>query len=158
MNIAFTGHRDFDGDICGATLRGAIIEGVEGGAVDFYSGMAVGFDLAAAEVVLALRDEGHIVRLHCVLPYKGQALHYSPKDQARYDSVLRRADDVVVLADEYSCDVFFRRNDYLVERADLIIAYFDGEQRGGTAYTIRRARRARVGVINIYPQYQLSLF
>ncbi len=160
MNISFTGHRDFDLERHGESLRGVIMShlDIEDRAVIFLSGMAVGFDLAAAECVLALRDEGLNVRLHCVLPYSEQSLFFDKDDATRYERVLSQADRVITLAEKYSKDVFFRRNDYLVKQADCIIAYFNGVPTGGTAYTVRHARRERVMVENIYPQQQLSLF
>ncbi len=162
MNISFTGHRDFDLKRHGESLREVILSHLDGEREDdpviFLSGMAVGFDLAAAESVLTLRDEGFCVMLHCVVPYSEQSLFFDKEDAARYERVLSQADRVITLAERYSHDVFFRRNDYLVKHADCIIAYFNGVPSGGTAYTVRHARRERVLVENIYPQQQLSLF
>lgn len=160
MNISFTGHREFDRVRHGVALR-ECVEGFVARSCEttiFWSGMAVGFDLAAAEVVLELRGAGCDVRLCCVVPYIGQDQFFSAEDRERYEAVLGSADRVVTLAEGYSREVFYRRNDYLVEQADSIIAYFDGVKSGGTAYTVRRARRAGVAVENIYPCRQLSLF
>ena len=53
---AFTGHRRYDGE-CDDALRAVVRELYGRGFRVFWSGMALGFDLAAAEAVLALRGE-----------------------------------------------------------------------------------------------------
>ena len=45
--------------------------------VTFYSGMAMGFDIIAAESVLLLKRAGRNVRLVCVLPFEGQGDGFS---------------------------------------------------------------------------------
>lgn len=158
MNISVTGHRNFDRELFAETLMQQILRLANGEQAVLWCGMAVGFDLAAAEATLELRRRGLNIRLHCVVPYVGQALFFSSEDLGRYEAVLRAADRVVTLAQEYSRDIFYRRNDYLVEMADVVLAYYDGERGSGTAYTVRRAHKERVAVVNIYPQQQLSLF
>ena len=43
-----------------------------------------------------------------------------------------------------------RRNDYLIANAGQLIAYYDGSQRGGTAYTVSHAKAAGRPVTNLY--------
>ncbi|MFR9636837.1 MAG: SLOG family protein, partial [Rikenellaceae bacterium] len=107
MNISFTGHRDFDAERFMELLRSHIVRFSQCGSVTFWSGMAVGFDLAAAECVLELRDEGYDLKLCCVVPYVGQSQFFNRVDLERYDLVLRRADRVVTLAADYTPDIFY---------------------------------------------------
>lgn len=159
MNISFSGHRDFDRHNFEQTLlERLLIYARLGGTTTFWCGMAVGFDLATGEAVLALKDRGYDVELNCVVPYPEQALFFSTEDMERYERILRRADFVITLAGEYSRDVYHRRNDFLVEQADILFVYFNGERSSGTGYTVRRARTKKIAVENIYPQPQLSLF
>ena len=51
-----------------------------------------------------------------------------------------------------------RRNDYLVDNSALLVAWYDGSPRGGTAYTVKRARRMRMPIINLKPSPQPELF
>ena len=44
----------------------------------------------------------------------------------------------------------FRRNRYLVDEADLLLAAFDGKP-GGTAMTVDYANRTRVPIKYIFP-------
>ena len=53
--VAFTGHRTYDGQAA-AALRATVGELYARGFRTFLCGMAMGFDLAAAEAVLACRD------------------------------------------------------------------------------------------------------
>ncbi len=159
MMIAFTGHRDYDADQNYQRLYNLVAEiaAVEND-VTFLSGMAVGFDLAAAEAIIDLRKIYCTVQLKCVIPFDGQTKYFSEEDRYRYERVLDQADEIETLEYEYSNLVYLRRNDFLVDNADMIIAYYDRSSKGGTAYTIRRARRAKLPIENIYPNQQLSLF
>ena len=80
---AFTGHRPKklpwgynETDVRCVALKAALERQirslVQEGVMDFLSGMAEGVDLLAAEIVLHLRSEYPSVKLHCILPYKGQ--------------------------------------------------------------------------------------
>ena len=61
-------------------IRSAIADGFQ----TFISGMARGVDIWAAEIVLALRDEGAAVRLICASPYRGFESRWSRDWQERY--------------------------------------------------------------------------
>ncbi len=167
MNISFTGHRDYDNNRFAEALRSVILELSNDEPTICYSGMAVGFDLAAAECVVALRDEGYDLRLCCVVPFVRQSATFNATDQARYEAIIEQADSVVTLSEEYRVDTYHRRNDYLVEHADHIVTYYEGASnggkigsggKGGTAYTLRRARKEGLAIKNIYPSQQLTLF
>ena len=56
MRVAFTGHRDYSGTT-NEKLREVIIALYEVGYSTFLCGMAEGFDIAAAEIVLSLKSE-----------------------------------------------------------------------------------------------------
>ncbi len=158
MTIAFTGHRNFDHSDLKIPLIEVIKRYITEEETIFLSGMAIGFDLAAAEAVISLSREFKNIQLICVVPYADQSKFFSESDRARYSGVLESADEVVILESEYSKMVFHHRNDYLVESADMIIAYYDRAGKGGTAYTVRRAKQKRVALLNLYPEAQLSLF
>ena len=89
---AFTGHRRYDGE-CDDALRAVVRELYGRGFRVFWSGMALGFDLAAAEAVLALRGELPGLRLCCAVPFPGQADRFPEADRLRYMRILDRADE-----------------------------------------------------------------
>ena len=147
-SVAFTGHQDYDGradEVLHAAVRGLWSEGYR----SFLSGMACGFDLAAAEAVLSLREECEGMELIAVVPFAGQQERFPDPDKQRYKAVLTAADRTVVLADAYSRGCYYRRNDYLVEHAGCVVAWYVRKS-SGTGYTVRRARQHGIEVLNLY--------
>lgn len=161
MVVSFTGHREFEPKKVGDRLAREIEELLPRaeGRVTFWTGMAMGFDLAAAEVVLSLRDNGADVVLNCALPHPSQVTEMANEvERERYQYILAHADRVETLSTHYSPWVYHERNDFLVDQADVIVAYYDETRRkSGTGYTVRRALRRGLEVRNIYPQQQLQL-
>ena len=77
-------------------------------------------------------------------------IRYKDRQQLRYRSILGKADDMVCLSETYFDGCFLRRNDYMLERASHIITYYNGEPKGGTFYTCRRAKRMNLEITNLY--------
>lgn len=112
------------------------------GVTQFLSGMAEGVDTWAALAVLALREKNDALKLHCILPCREQAEQWGGPAQALYRSILEQADSVVYVNRDYKKDCMLERNRFLVEHSDILLAVYNGERRGGTAATIRYARKA----------------
>lgn len=121
------------------------------GITDYFSGMAEGTDLFCSEIVLRQREENPALKLHCVLPCEGQADKWSSSAQDRYYSVLRRADSVEYVSQKYYDKCMLDRNRRLVEHADVLLAVYNGEWRGGTAATVRYAHKMGRQIIIIDP-------
>lgn len=147
--VSFTGHRTYRGQADEA-LRALLVRLTERGFRTFRSGMAVGFDLAAAEAVLALRPLVAGVRLVCAIPFEGQERRFPPQERERYRRILAAADEAVFVGERYAPGCYARRNDWLVDHASLLVAWYDGSA-GGTRYTVRRALRRGVEVVNLCP-------
>ena len=156
ITVCFTGHRTYDGsrnhELEGA-IRGLYAEGYR----IFLCGMAYGLDLEAGEVALALREELQGLKVVAVVAYEGMQSYFSKEQRAQFERVRAAADEVVVVCEHYSKAVYALRNNYLVDNASAVVAYFDGSK-GGTAYTIRRARKHHDQIINIYNNPQGELF
>ena len=45
---------------------------------------------------------------------------------------------------------FLDRDEFLVENASLLIAFYDGREKGGTYYTLKKANCLDIPVVNIY--------
>lgn len=113
----------------------------EYGATDYISGMAIGVDLDFAEIVLCLRDEEHYpFTLECAIPCQNQTLKWSTADIKRYNSLLARADSVNLISEHYTPECMLKRNRYMVDKSDIVIAAFNGIEQGGTWYTIKYAK------------------
>lgn len=148
--VAFTGHRTYCGEAA-AALAATVRELYGRGFRTFLCGMAVGFDLAAAEAVLALRQSLPGLRLVAVVPFCGQAERFSHADRDRYRTAMAGADDAVVLSPVYHAGCYAVRNNYLVDHASLLVAWYDGSP-GGTRHTVFRALRRGLEFVNLHPQ------
>lgn len=117
----------------------------------FYTGMAMGFDIIAAECVLQLADimNGYAVRLICALPFREQAAKYPADWKERYDNILSCADETVLISDKYYRNCYFDRNRFMVDNSDFVLTWFDGSP-GGTKNTVKYAESISRKVINLY--------
>ena len=142
ISCAFTGHRtlgeDFSLEKLNSALKNAILEGVE----IFYCGMAVGFDLFAAELVLEYKKQFKNVKLISCVPCYNQEKSFSQKDKERYKEAIKKADEVIFLSDRYYKGCMQVRNKYMAERADMLIAYCK-KSTGGAAYTVKCFEKLR---------------
>lgn len=147
---AFTGHRYIDGTDRGR-LKQRLSEIIESLALDgieiFYCGGAVGFDAIAAETVIEKRERLGI-KLCIVIPYSGQQEGYTPDQRRQYERILADADEKVTISTRSNRDAYHIRNRYMVDRAEVCVAYLT-EERGGTAYTVKYALKKDIPVINI---------
>ena len=129
-------------------LREALEYLIGQGYTDFMSGGALGFDQMAARIVLSLREKYPWIRLIMVIPFDGQADKWSREQRGRWLEIIEASDRVIRISHRYDKGVFFQRNHYMVENADLLLAAFDG-QPGGTAGTVAYAKRHGVRVVRI---------
>lgn len=158
ITAAFTGHRSYHGQAAGE-LDAAVAGLCDRGYRIFLCGMALGFDMAAAESVLRMRTlrPGDRIRLAAVVPFPGQAARYPAAERMRYDRIIAAADAVIGIAPQYVRHCYALRNDFLVDNASAIVAWYDGSA-GGTHYTVRRARRLHREILNLHrdPQAEFS--
>lgn len=153
QSVTFTGHRFIPYgklSILKVALKSIILELYAKGYNNYYCGMAMGFDLLSAEVILSLKTEYKELRLIAVVPYRNQDERFSFADKRRYRSILNRADETIILREDYCQGCLLRRNDYMLAHSNQVIAYFDGENKGGTFYTCRNAQAEGMPVINLF--------
>ncbi len=104
----------------------------------FISGMAQGIDMMAAEAVLALRYKYPHITLESAVPCNGQHSNWSEESKEAYRNILRRADKVSLLQGEYTRDCMMKRNKYMVNRSEFLVAVWNGTS-GGTKNTVSYA-------------------
>lgn len=144
MVVAFTGHRPnkLGGYGPSATqdrVRAKLRE-VLGGLRPTWgiSGMALGVDQWAAEVCVEMQ-----VPFTAAVPFNGQESRWPEDSQRRYRELLAKASDVVVVSDGgYEAWKMQRRNQWMVDNADVLVAVWDGSP-GGTANCVKYARDTR---------------
>lgn len=142
--VAFTGHRSIPFATINV-LRQRISDCVENlylsGKTEYLCGMALGFDLLCAEVVLSLKKRFPDIRLICVLPYRAQSEMWNAMQRARHSLILDKADEVIVLSEEYFHGCFLRRNDYMLKICSTVVAYYDGKLQGGNLLYFQESKR-----------------
>ena len=159
---AFTGHRpksfpwkydesDSDCVLLKEVLTVQIKALADRGVTDFLSGMAQGTDLWCSEIVLGLRKKNPALKLHCVLPCKGQESKWPASAQEHYRSILAQANEVVYVGQEYNRDCMLKRNRYLVDHSSILLAVYNGSFRSGTGATVRYAQKLNREIIIIDP-------
>ena len=159
---AFTGHRPHklpwrydETDSRCVALKAKLTEQItklaENGVTDFYSGGADGVDCWASLIVLELRQKNPALKLHLILPHEGQADRMSEPAQERYHWILKQADSVEYVRQEYYEGCMLDRNHRLVEASGVLLAVYNGERRGGTAATVRYARKLERKIILLDP-------
>ena len=102
--------------------------------------MAIGVDLDFAEIVLKLRNK-YPITLECAIPCPNQTLKWNSADKLRYDSILECADEVNLISERYTPECMLKRNRYMVDKSELVIAVFNGVEKGGTWYTLNYAEK-----------------
>ena len=162
QSCSFTGHRPHkfpwrynETDSRCTALKTALAEQItslaEAGVTAYYGGGADGVDCWATLVVLELKKKNPALNLHLILPHEGQADKWSDSAQERYHSILKQADSIEYVSHEYYDGCMLDRNLRLVDAADLLLAVYNGERRGGTAATVRYARKLGRRVIIVDP-------
>lgn len=159
--VSFTGYRPsklgFKGEndpLCldlKQRLRSNIESLIYSGALQFYSGMALGVDIWCAQAVLELKRLRPEITLTAVIPCPEQDEKWSAADKALYRSILGQCSDVICVSRTYTRDCMFERNRRLVDLCDLLLAVYDGKS-GGTQYTVEYAHKKQRKVIVIPPK------
>ena len=149
---AFTGHRpqslpfgfNETDERCIAlkqTLRAEIIKLIEDeGVTHFISGMAIGVDMYAAEIVLGLKSSYDRIILESAIPCETQAAKWTEEQRNRYFEIAEKCDKETLIQQHYTADCMHKRNRYMVDQADVIIAVWDGRP-SGTGKTVQYAQR-----------------
>lgn len=142
---ALTGHRDLPPEFDFNGLNDKIEELIKGGCTSFLCGMAQGFDLAALNCLVGLRQRYRLYLEACI-PYRGFSRHFGLAEREEYDRLLSWCDRETVLLPAFERGCFLLRDRYMVDCADVVLAYCKRET-GGTAYTVRYAEKKGVPVL-----------
>jgi len=104
----------------------------------FIVGMALGVDLDFAEAVIKSKQNFlHKIVLEAAIPCCTQTKFWSDEDKSRYNMILTHCDIVNVISETYTRWCMSKRNKYMVDKADHVIAVWNGQQKGGTWNTIK---------------------
>lgn len=140
MIVAFTGHRPdkfiknkWDTyDTCGSSVKTEIRKILQKlqqcyPNIEVISGMALGVDMWAAIETLSLK-----IPLIAAIPFKGQESVWNDRHKNQYNAILEVAKEVIIVTPGgYEVWKMQKRNQYMVDRCDLLIAIWNGDK-GGT--------------------------
>ena len=174
LRISFTGHRGnkLGGYQGGNKIQKEVSKEIEKNLLDiiektkekeivFYSGGAIGVDQIAFEIVDGLfLDENITIKNNIAIPFKDQDRLWRINDKERYKSQKERADNVIYVDTEKGYEVsgteegkydvrkMQKRNEYMVDNSDILIAVFDGSK-SGTKNCIDYAKKHNKEIIII---------
>lgn len=160
ISCAFTGHRPArfhfkyneehpDCIMLKQAMNKEICALIEKDVTTFYSGMALGVDTWGAELVLEHKKCNPNIKLIAVLPCEAQPNRWTEHQRNRYFNLLPQCDEVVYVSQQYTLDCMYKRNRYLVDNSQYLLAVYDGQGKGGTAYTVQYAKKNGKSIIII---------
>lgn len=147
MNVSITGHRP-EKIKNSELVKTKLAEAYEDlGVFRVIQGMAAGVDLWSAYAAFMAE-----IPYVCAIPWKGHA----PRkiDRVAYELALKNADEIHYVndSDKYPGPwVYQERNIWMVDRADTVIAVWDGIEKGGTWNCVEYAFKKGVPIYRINP-------
>lgn len=124
---------------------------IQYGYTNFLCGMALGFDMICASILLDLKNTYPQIKVYGILPCKDQHSMWPEKEKQRYNYLLSKLDGIRCKYDKYnSSECMLERNNYMINNSSLLVALFDGKP-GGTQSTILKAEKANVRTFIIKP-------
>lgn len=145
---ALSGHRVLGDDFPENGVYDSLEEAIQKGYDYFLCGMAQGFDLYALECLIQLKQK-YSIQIEACIPFEGQEKYFSQENKRRYRTYLTWCDKKTVLFEGYRNNCFLVRDRYMVDNADLLLAYCK-EIKSGTGYTVRYAQKKGVPLVNLY--------
>ena len=163
MYCCFTGHRpeqlpwmkDEENDRCKklkSVLADVIKASIDDGYTDFYVGMARGVDTFAAEILIEIMKENKNIHFHAALPCPEQNMNWAANEKERFEKILSLATTRTVISPMYTDTCMLTRNRFMVDNSQRVIAVWNGFFRGGTAYTVRYAKKEHKEIHLIRPR------
>lgn len=120
-------------------------------AMKVISGLALGWDTAIALAAIRLG-----VPLIGAVPFVGQDEKWPAHSRQIYRHLIRACAQVhIVSAGGYANHKFQKRNEWMVDRCDVLVALWDGSP-GGTGNCMRYAERLKLNkirIINVWNQW-----
>ena len=133
-------------------LEEAIDKAIEAGFTTFISGGALGVDQWAAEIIIEKKEKYPNIKLVIAKPFPSQGRKWPASSRKRFHKICESADVVVdVSPDPYTREKMMRRNQWMVNKSDMVIAVWDGSA-GGTADAVDKAIEAGKPIYRINPK------
>ncbi len=137
LSCCFTGHRAMttaEQKQLLPILDEKVLDAMNQGVTIFRNGGALGFDTLSALHIIGLRKKYSNIKLLIDAPHRQQSAHWKDTDKDIYDYILRCADGVTYVSEHYTSQCMQKRNRFMVDHSDMVIAYVR-TPRGGSYYT-----------------------
>lgn len=134
-------------------LRKIIIDHIENKDVSiFITGMALGIDMWAARIVLALKGSYPQLQLVAAVPCKNHSSKWIKSSQDEWQGIIDKCDHVHYVSDEdYTHWCMQVRNEWMVNNSDYVIGVHDGSK-GGTYNCIKYAEKNEKNITRLNPK------
>ena len=130
----------------------------------FYHGGALGYDFFSFFVIMNLKANYPKVKIKQIMtiPFKKQYIKWKKEDIGNYFYCLKHSDEIIYVdrLEEYSVKNVIqgiyhpakmqKRNEYMVDHSDIVIACYDGSN-GGTKNCITYAEKLGKNIIKLNP-------
>lgn len=111
------------------------------------SGMALGWDQWAAAICLKLQ-----IPFVAAVPFLGQEKVWPQSSKDTYHSLLKQAIETAIVCEGgYAGWKMQKRNEWMVDRCDKLIACYNGDLSGGTYNCVKYAQEKGKEIITIDP-------
>jgi hypothetical protein len=95
-------------------------------------------------------------KVYLPLEFETHTSRWNAASKAGLKWVMDRSEVVVVGSGEYSVRRYFRRNERMVDDADLVIAFYDGREDGGTVGCIKYAQHKHKRVFDAFSREEME--
>lgn len=150
MILAGTGHRpqkivNYDLEVLTKFAKSKIPKET----TKIISGMAIGWDTA-----IALAAIGSKIPLVAAIPFENQPIKWPKVDQDNWRFIVDNATEVVIISEgDYKPWFLQKRNEWMVDHSDRILALWDGSS-GGTSNCFKYAVKKQVPIINVWKEWE----
>jgi uncharacterized phage-like protein YoqJ len=124
------------------------------GVTNFISGMAIGVDMWAAEIVLDLKRAypQDTIELIAAIPFEGQANKWSVEYRDRYFDILAQADQAFIFQEHYTKKLYARKKPLHGRQLSLYDSRVQRRKgRHGEHTTLRESKGLNIVIINPRP-------
>lgn len=136
-------------------LQDQFIQLYEQGVRRFLVGGSLGVDMWSGEILLRLKEqpEYNDIELVIVLPYPGHDAQWDERSKTRMAFLLKHCTEHVTVGNECCAQSYKKRNRYLVDQADYLIAVYDNDRslRSETSQITGYAQKKKLHIILIHP-------
>lgn len=158
--VCFTGHRPNklngynvkDNKELLWKIHDMVIDLIKNRDVDtFINGAALGVDLWSAKIIIGLKKEYPNIKLITALPCRNHPSKWNKESQELWQEVCDSSNEVVLVTDDdYRPYLMQVRNEWMVDKSNIVLAVWDGSK-GGTSNCVNYAEKTDKEIIKITP-------